>query len=486
MPLIAAHTLRPDQGSLPIYNGFDACTTWQLDDIFRGWNDESAGLAYDFERALQAPVMEMSLRGFRIAVDARQTALENTSAKLTAAEAILNALAVAVWDRGVNPNSGEQLKALFYGAMGIRPLAISVKGERKEPMDRKVLERLEDYFHPRPIINAVLLCRDLAKTLQVLTTEIDQDWRWRSSYNIAGTDSWRFSSSKSLAGTGNNAQNITAELRRIFVPDPGYRLYAFDKEQAEAREVGFLCGVLFNDWSYLDAAESGDLHTAVTRLVWRDFAWTGDLRKDRAIAEQMFYRRFTYRDASKRLAHGSNYFGKPPALSAQIKIPLNLVIPFQERYFAAFPCIPRMHQWVAEQLQTKQRLTNVFGISRDFFARPDSEETLRSAIAHMFQSATAFDTNLGMWRLWKHEPERIQLLSQQHDAVVFQSPEYIPPAEIVARAQELMTVELFHNGRRFVVPTEAKAGYNWAPRYKTDETGALVDWNPRGLEKVRV
>jgi len=490
MPVIAAHELSlAEVIAHPfremIYCGFDSPLTHEINAAFdRELPDGGRPLIYDFERALQGPVLEMQLRGFRVDPSARETAITNTRRKREAAQTILDTLAGAVWDKGVNANSGQQLKDLFYNHMGIRPLAMSVKGERKEPMDRKILERLEDYFYPRPLVNAILLIRDLDKTLQVLETEIDSDWRFRTSYNIGGTDSFRFSSSKSGLGTGGNFQNVHAELRRIFIPDPGWKLYGLDKEQAESREVGFLCGVLFDDWSYLDAAESGDVHTYVTRMVYPEWNWTGDLRKDRELAEKPFYRTFTYRDASKRLSHGSNYYGKPPALSQQIRIPINLVFQFQERYFSAFPCIRRLHTWVARELQTKQALYNVFGVRRDFFDRPDQEETLRSAIAHLFQSATAHDTNLGLYRIWKSMRGRVQVLAQLHDAVYFQAREDDDEEAVVAEATELMKVELSHRGRKFIVPTEAKSGFNWAPRYRQDADGKWIEWNKAGLDKI--
>src|SRR5574337_920692 len=111
----------------------------------------------------------------------------------------------------------------------------------------------------RPIVAAILARRDLAKQLQVLKTEIDPDWHLRTSYNIGGTTTTRFSSSKTPEGTGNNLQNITESLRHICIAEKGYKLYGIDLEQAESREVGLICGLLFGDWRYLDACEAGDL-----------------------------------------------------------------------------------------------------------------------------------------------------------------------------------------------------------------------------------
>ena len=489
MPLIAAHKLNIDDSSTQIYNGMDCCLTYEINDALYklGHNDH---LIYDFERALQAPALEMMQRGFKVDSNAQQIAVGNTHRKLDACEKILQQLSRAVWDRDVNPNSGKQLKELFYDTMRLPPIKQWSKGVTKIPMDRKTLEKLEAYFYARPIVNAVLLHRDLTKTLQVLETEIDSDWRWRTSYNIAGTTTGRWSSSKSPTGTGGNAQNVTDELRRIFIPDEGYKLAGLDLEQAEAREVGWFCGTILGDWSYLDMIEAGDPHTYVARMCWPELPWNGDIRKDRKIAERKFYRHFTYRDATKRLSHGSNYLGLPPTMAGHTKIPLAIVQRFQQRYFESFPCIPRMHQWVAREIQTTGFLVTSFGRRRDFFDRTNADETIRGAVAYLFQSATGDRLNLALWRIWKHMGTRVQLLAQLHDAVYFQYRIDDNERDVIEQAQKLMLVNMSHklpngNIRNYTIPSDAQVGFNWAHRYRLREDGTPEDWNPKGLDKYR-
>lgn len=495
MPLIALHELTPDRGGIPVYNGKDSLQTHAIHTRTR---DEFAGqesLIYGFSRGLQAPALEMMLRGFRVDPWARDSALRATKVKHEAAMAVLLKLVDALIpdykpryakDGGWTlPNSNSQLPDLFYNRLGLTPLKTYYDGIEKTPMDRKILERLEDHFYARPFVNAILLVRDLEGILEVLETEIDSDWRWRCSYNIAGTTTGRWSSSKSGVGTGSNFQNISDELRRIFIADPGYKLCGIDLEQAEAREVGWFCGTVLGDWSYLDMLEAGDIHTQIARMCWPDLDWTGNLAKDRNIANRKFYRHFTYRDATKRLAHGSTYMGKPPTMSSHTKIPLNIVRPFQDRFFERLPCIPRMHHWIARELQTKGFLTNAFGRRRDFFDRAKSDETLKGAVAHMFQSATGDRLNLGLWRIWKHMGCRVQLLAQLHDALYFQYRLDDDETEVITQAMKLMEVELEYQGRKFIVPGEAQTGFNWAHRFRLREDGSLDDWNKKGLDKWR-
>jgi DNA polymerase I-like protein with 3'-5' exonuclease and polymerase domains len=241
--------------------------------------------------------------------------------------------------------------------------------------------------------------------------------------------------------------------------------------------VGYMCGLLFNDWTYLDACESGDLHTSVARLTWPNLGWKGDLKKDKEIAEQIFYRHFTYRDCCKKLGHGTNFLGKAPTLSKLIHIPINLVEPFQEKYFDGFPALQMWHAWTATELQTKKQLVSIHGRRRDFFDRIYADETLRKGLAFLAASATADNLNLGMWRLWKHMPE-VQLLAQVHDAIYFQFPNELKAEDVVSKAEALLRVELrAPNGRKFAVPTEAKIGHNW---------GNASEKNPNGLKKFKL
>jgi DNA polymerase I-like protein with 3'-5' exonuclease and polymerase domains len=502
MTLIAGHTLDVREGTQAIYNGFDCALTFQIDEV-RQQVHQNDTLIYDFERAMQGPALEMMLRGFRVDVNERERAIIATQARRNDYKYVLSRILSAIpgpWTEKL-VGSPKQLQTLFYTTMKLPEIAKHYGGERKLPMDRETLEKLQQTNKWADVlINDILWTRDLNKTLQVLETEIrvgepqapgDINWRWHCSYNIGGTSTGRWSSSKSPFGDGNNFQNVTEELRRVFIPDPGMKLYGIDKAQSEAHDVGWLCGLVFGDWSYLDACESGDLHTNVTRLLYPEWDWTDNPRLNRQLAERRFYRLFTFRDASKRLSHATNYYGKPREISRQTRIPLFLVEEFQRRYFAAFPCIQMMHTWVAEQLAKYRYLVNSYGRRRDFFEHPKSDETLKGAIAYLFQSATGDALNLGLYRLWKKMGRRIQILSQLHDAVYFQAP--IPANDndeqaMLREAVDCIEISQHHraSGRTMRIPGEVVGGFNWAHRFRLLPDGSQEDWNPKGLTGIKV
>lgn len=500
MTLVRTENLQPNSldpsANLQVYNGLDCCVTIEVhEEISRLFNQPPE--IYQFERALQGPYLEIMNRGFAIDDLARRKAAAELHLRVDHLQAVLDRFATAAWGRGLNPRSPKQCLEFFYGALRLPEQWISQKGVRKLAMNREVLEKLELYLHARPFIACILLIRDLSKQLEVLETSIDPDGRFRASYNIAGTETGRPSSSTNAYGTGGNAQNIAPSLRYVFVSDPGWKLVVIDLEQVEARDVGFFCGCLLGDWSYLDACERGDLHTNNARRIWPERPWTGNPKADRELANQNFYREFSYRDMAKRGSHLSNYMGTAWTASRHLKVPIQLMEEFQARYIRgrvegkagpaispAFPCIAHWWQWVAQQLQTGQELTTPFGRRRHFFGRPGDDTTLREAIAFLPQSTTADRMNLGLWRVWRYMPE-VQLLAQTFDSITFQVREGPGFDEAVGRALEHIRVELVApNGRSYVVPGEAKVGWNWGSAHDPAKPiGPSNRFNPEGLMK---
>lgn len=487
MPTIDTATLLPGvriskTANNQIYCGLDSCITLELLSTLKQQYGQPPAI-YNFERALQGPYMEIMQRGFRVDELSRRKAAEELRDKIAFLGGVLTEFAIAVWGKPLNPRSPKQLQDFFYSKMKLPEIWVSQKGVKKLSMNREVLEKLDAYLYARPFVNLILSIREMAKQLEVFETEIDSDGRFRASYNIAGTETGRPSSSENAFGTGGNAQNIAVNLRFVFVADPGWKLCVIDLEQVEARDVGFFIGNLFGDWKFLDNCESGDLHTNNCKLVWPGKPWTGDRTRDRKIADETFYREFSYRDMSKRGGHLSNYYGTAFTMARSLKIPQDVATEFQARYVRggriklasgfyeevepAFPGIARWWQWTAEQLQTTHTITTPFGRKRHFFGRPDDDTTLREAIAFLPQSTTADRMNLGLWRVWNGMPQ-VQMLAQTYDSITFQFREEEDEDEIMQRALELLKVELVaNNGRKYVVPGEAKTGWNWG--YYADE-----------------
>lgn len=465
-----------------VYNGLDCCVTEEVWRNLRAEVDTVALSTYEFSKALQAPVLEMNLRGILVNQRERHRIIaefENTKSIL---EEQYNTIINEVFEGAVSWSSPHQVKKLLYDVMGL-PVQRkrNAKGSYSPTVEREALESLSAiYYIAEPIINHILALRDLQKSIGFLRTGIDPDGRMRTDLRIAGTNTGRWSSSETDYGTGTNLQNVTKKLRRVFVADPGYKLANLDLEQGDSRNVGALCWNIFSshpDWTersagaYLDACESGDLHTTVAKMTLNNLPW--GTAPDREIAETVFYRGLDYRDMCKRLGHGSNYLGKPPQMARATKFPVNVVEDFQEKYFGAFPVIPAFQKWVADEIDSYASLTSPFGRRRYFFGRATNMDIVREAVAYMPQSMTADEINTGILNIWR--ANKVQLLMQVHDSVLFQYPEEQEDEILPWAIEALQTHLTLAKDRDFVVPTDAAVGWNWGYE-KEDNPDGLVNW----------
>ena len=233
MPVIETEQLLPNgtyQGrrltsneNLQVYNGLDCCLTTEIFEEISGLTSVPPAI-YSFERALQGPYLEIMQRGFLVDELSRRQAAAELRIRVDSLQLMLDEFAHAVWNKGLNPRSPQQLKDFFFRAMNLPEIWQSKKGQKKLSTDREALEKLHDYIYARPFVNCILAIRDFTKQLNVFESEIDHDGRYRTSYNIAGTETGRPSSSTNAYGTGGNAQNISGALRFVFVADPGMRM----------------------------------------------------------------------------------------------------------------------------------------------------------------------------------------------------------------------------------------------------------------------
>lgn len=147
---------------------------------------------------------------------------------------------------------------------------------------------------------------------------------------------------------------------------------------------------------------------------------------------------------------------------------------FQEKYFGAFPCISEWHKKVFWDLQNLGYLQSpYFNRRRFFFGRPKEGATQREAVAHVPQSMTGDEINTGILNLWRDG--RVQLLVQVHDSILFQFPEKDRDTIVPWALEALKTRFQLARGRDFVVPTEAKLGWNWG-NHSDDNPDGLLKW----------
>lgn len=449
---IEPHELSPWERS-QVYNGLDCAVTAEVLDVLLPQLDNATSGTYAFSKALQGPVLEMRLRG--VLVDKARTAevIDEFADKLDRLEDQLERIVrEGVGFYSFNWRSPSDRARLFYDYLKIPP----IRKKGRPTTDRNALEKIEQYAIAAPIVMHLKLMSDIGKQIGVLKSEVDPDGRMRTSYNIAGTNTGRFSSSFSEFGTGTNLQNITESLRSIFIADPGCKFAKFDAKQGESYIVGAIEWNLFRDGRYLDACETGDVHTSAAKLVWPDLPWTGDRKADKALAERPYYRHYDRRFMCKKLGHGSNLGGRAHTLSQQAHIELEAVQEFQHSYFSAFGH-PRWHEWTRKQLIETGCIISLTGRKRWFWGRRTDDSTWREALGYQSQALVDVVNN-GMLNVWRERTA--VLMMHDHDALTVQYPEREEDRIIPAILAQLEHPIELADGRRLLIPYDAKVGWN--------------------------
>lgn len=201
---------------------------------------------------------------------------------------------------------------------------------------------------------------------------------------------------------------MTVELpniRKLFVPDPGFIIFDADLAGADAQVVAAEA----NDTDLLKAFEGGlDVHSKNATDLWGS-AFT-------SLHEGPRKRK---RQECKQAVHGTNYGASPNTLSSILGWSRREAEDFQKSWFRIHPGILDWHKRVEGDLRRDRIARNKFGYRIIYFDRIDS--LLPQALAWIPQSTVALTCFRGALRLEEMCPW-VQILLQVHDNLVFQVP----------------------------------------------------------------
>jgi hypothetical protein len=206
-------------------------------------------------------------------------------------------------------------------------------------------------------------------------------------------------------------------------------------------------------------------------MVWPELPWTGDNKKDKAVAETPYYGHYSFRDLAKRAGHLSNYGGSPNVMATALKIPRDVATEFQAKYFMAFPGIKEWHRWLISELKSHGTLTTPFLRRRRFFGRPEDHKTVNEAISYTPQSLIGDMLNSAMLAFWRKTKQGLpaELLIQVHDAIVIQFPERYED-EVISETIKCLETPLA-GYEDFSIPSDAVSGWNWGKATKGFKPG---------------
>lgn len=221
-------------------------------------------------------------------------------------------------------------------------------------------------------------------------------------------------------------------IRKQFIPDPGYTIFDADLAGADAQVVA---------WE----AEDEELKAA--------FRHGLDVHDHNA--EAMFGTRYTslageasrsgtpkgkFRKKNKQGVHLTNYGGTARTCATVLGWTVKEADDFQRRWFSLHPGIKKWHERVEHSLATTRSVTNAFGYRMMYFDRLDA--VLPQALAWGPQSTVALVTYYGFLQLQarhphptptRERPSFFEELLQVHDSVVFQKPDSYNCEDITIR-----------------------------------------------------
>ncbi len=531
----------PEKGVLRdyAYNALDVTGTREVADTLRGLLTPATERTYAFERALQAPALTMMKRGIKVDTDKRQARVASLKRELATTQKAINKLPLMQekwdgteietgfcrvkkddgkeqrhkWPRGVedspektcercgmarvkrapfNPQSPPQGLHLFHDILGLPPYK---NKQRKVSVDEDTLEKYGEKFPQyAPLVELMLGYRGIKKQIGFLTARLSPANRFHQSVNVGAAWTGRISSSKSPFGEGGNLQNIAERNRDIFVADAGYKLFYADLKTAESQVVAYMSG----DPEYIRAHLEGDTHTYVARLLWPELPWTGDLKKDKAIAKSLNPDWDTapghdWRFQAKRVQHATNIGQTAIGMALTAHISRDKALDARSRYFSAFPFIREYQDYVTAQVHNQEVLRNPLGREVQLFGRPKDPHTFKQGLAFYQQSPVADVINMAIWRVWKHydvggstSPGLLLLIAQVHDAILGLLP-VDREAEAVAALEEMMTIpvpiidRVRGVSRTLTIPVEVATGFNWGKFNDDPKAGPI---NLQGIKEV--
>jgi uracil-DNA glycosylase family 4 len=423
---------------------------------------------YDRQRALIYPLMYMMERGINVDVSGIIKENEATNKLIEDTQKELNELA----GYELNINSPKQVKDYFYDVKGLKPYKKRTPKGWSISTDENALKRIARQGYKEASL--ILKLRGLKKRISTYlnVVKFDTDGRFKTSYKPVGTDTGRLSSGETIFGLGGNAQNWPHDLLRFFTADRGYIVISQDMSQIENRLVAYLGDVT----TMINAFEGGiDVHSLTASMIF-----------GKSISE------VTTEDGTCTLGdgtHSERFWGKKANHGLNYDLGYRsfaLLYEMQERdaksiidlYHKAYPGVREgFHNYVKIELRKNRSLVNLFGRRRVFLGPlfgPGSDETYKTAYAHIPQSTTADLINsrgLNYIYYSRDKFKEVELLSQIHDSVVYQIPISVGwkrVAEIITDIKDSLEKPLTFNGRSFSIPCDTSIGINMSKEFMKD------------------
>ena len=436
------------------YNAVDSviCTEAfpkQLAEIRKQGNLET----YHHQVRVVEPCVYMMEHGIKVRVDQMESEYRRMEEELFKTQGELDKEA----GQHLNAKSPKQLKEYFWKQKGIKPYVYRGKPTYNDDAMKRLTRR---GFKEAGLIQKIRKLTKLRSTYLDIR-KIDDDGRYRCSYNPVGTRYSRVSSSANIFGSGGNFQNWPHELQRMLVPDDGYCYYAVDLGQAENRIVAYLGRVE----NMIEAFENGDdVHSLTASMIFHKPP-SEITRTDGtcSLGDGTHSERFW----GKKANHGFNYDWGYKNFALKNEIPEAEGKLIYNAYHRMYPGVQQIfHADIKRHLRTTRTLTNLMG-RKTIFLGALNDNTFKEAYSCIPQGTVGDIINRrGINYIYYNQSifKPVEILRQVHDEIGFQIPLTVPWIEH-AKMLRLIKAELeiplmTDYGREFIIPADISQGIN--------------------------
>ena len=491
---------------------------------------------YQFNLKIIKPYTYMQLRGCNIDEEKRMAHMSTTWSNIEHQQAIVNEMTGMVF----NVKSHVQMKKLLYETLG-PPTQYEGRGKARKPTaNAKALAKLYSTTELPLLVECMKLMRLRTRFSDVNKLQPFSDGRVRCNYSPVGSDevalvTGRISSSATLVEAlitrpkiefktrskdkvkyttmeliaqrevkrlGTNLQNVTKDLRDIFVPDtPEQSFFQYDLSGADAWTVAADLQALGHP-EMLDHLNAGIKPSVVIALLTQHgnqvYEWDIDtLKQHHAVfllackTDPVKAHAYT---CAKACQHGTNY-GMQPQLMAEILLTRSMtgwvdawnsgktedaleIKPVHantmgryQRLYSEYYGLQARNEWIERQIINYGYIDSASGARRNFMSLRSRKKidaaTIRAAASHEPQANTTFATNSALANLYfdpdnrnSHGGLKCEPTLMVHDALGGQAhKDLIPWAS--NKMQEWFNIPLVIHGIDITIPVEGGWGDNW-------------------------
>jgi len=248
--------------------------------------------------------------------------------------------------------------------------------------------------------------------------------------------------------------NRLPNIRKLFVPDPGYLWFDLDLNRADLQVVVWEA----NDEGLRTALKSGvDMHMLAARDIY-NLPYTDDeIQEDHPNYPELKKKYYPKRQMARQGVHAANYGGSGRPIAMLLSSTVHEAEKFIAAWFGAHPGIKLWHERVEEQLRKTHQVTNKFGYRRYFFDRIDT--ILPEALGWIPQSTVANVID-SVWENIDRELPEVEVLMQVHDSLGGQIP-LAAATRAIARMKELSLITVPYDPPLVIPTTITTSQISW-------------------------